>query len=88
MTSGPPSDVSEHDETPDTGDSEASSPRELNLLLDLSKAVILPGPLSKGHDVQQQPRIPFEAATAMRERLGRNDIWALTTDGSLPLIIS
>lgn len=35
------------------------------------------------HEVLQHSRVPFEAAAALKERLNRNDIWALTTDGNV-----
>ncbi|CDI73977.1 hypothetical protein, conserved [Eimeria praecox] len=77
------SESEDQEDTPESSECETDVPRQPGLLLDLSKASILPGPPKpglEGHHVQNRSAIPFEKAASIKEHLGRNDIWAFSTD--------
>lgn len=78
------SEAEEQEDTSEASEGEAGVPRQPGLLLDLSKATFLPGPpqpLQEAHNAQKRSNIPFEKAASIKEQLGRNDIWAFSTDG-------
>lgn len=78
------SEADELEETSEDSECEATAQRQPGLLLDLSKANILPGPLLsvlEGNPAAKTSSIPFEKALSMKEQLGRNDIWAFSLDG-------